>query len=430
MTFSDLSALWRGARARSDAWSGDQREELRLSALMASVYAIVGVQLPYFPIWLGARGFSPTEIAAILAAPPAIRIVSTLLSARFSDRSGRHGEMLLVHLFGAALAFAVIGSAHGFGQILAAVCLLAYAQGPINSLADGMILAATQRRSAEGRGTLHFSSVRGFGSVAILAVTLGGGLIAGALPSDALIWLLACVALVAALSALVAVRGLESVSRANHRPRPEKLARPWLVGAVVAAAALILTSHALILGFASLHWKAQGLGETFVSLAWVAGLVTEVAFFLLAGRWFGGERNAALHLALGGAAAIARWLYMATDPGALGVLVAQALHGLSCAAVQLGPAYLLARLAGPSRLAQAQGWLAVSYAAGLSLTTLACGPLYTRYGEASYLFMAAMAAVGLALAVVVMRRMGAGGDGAGCIPPQARVQAAEEALSG
>jgi len=403
MTLTDLSALWRRNLSPPDAAIEDRREELRLSALMASVYAIVGVQLPFFPVWLGARGLSATEIAAILATPPALRIVSTLLSTRLGDRSGRHGAFLLGHLFAVALVFAGMRLLSGFWPLLAAVGLLAFAQGPINSLADGMILGAIRRRSAEGRGTLHYSFVRGWGSFAILAVMLAGGPVAAVLPSDALIFLLAGVAALAALGALAAVNGLRAVQAPSQQSRAEALARPGLVVLVICAAALILASHALSFGFAALHWKANGFSETFLSLAWVAAVATEVGFFLLAGRWFGGERKAALHLTVAGAAAVLRWLIMASDPAAAGILATQALHGLTCAAAQLGPAYLLAKLAGPSRLAQAQGWLAVAYSAIQALTTLACGPVYALYGERSYFAMAAMGAAGLGLALVVMR---------------------------
>ena len=57
----------------------DRREEWRLSALMAAIYAIVGVQLPFFPLWLHSRGLGADEIAAILSAPPLLRILTMLL---------------------------------------------------------------------------------------------------------------------------------------------------------------------------------------------------------------------------------------------------------------------------------------------------------------------------------------------------------------
>jgi len=399
LTLAELTAFWRSARR-----SADRSDELRLCAVMASVYAIVGVQLPFLPIWLGARGFDATEIAALLAAPPAIRIFSTLVSSRIADRWRRHGAVLVVHLFGSALAFALLGLTCGFLATLAAIALLAMAQGPVNSLADGMVLGEARQRRLEGRGTLHYSFIRGFGSLAILVVLLASGPVAAAIPNGALIWLIGGVALAAAISAFLATSGLAGAGARRETDVAEQpLEKPVLVAIVVAAATLILVSQALSLGFASLHWKAKGFDDGFVSLGWSAALLTEVAFFFLAARWFGGERNAALHLSLSGAAAVARWLWMASDPGALGILSAQAMHGLTCGAAQLGPAYLLARLAGPTRLAQAQGWLAAAYAAGLSLTTLACGPLYSRYGESSYLAMAAMAASGFVLSLAVKR---------------------------
>jgi len=383
----------------SDQQTADRREELRLSCLTAAIYAVVGVQLPFFPIWLNSRGLSAGEIGAILAAPPAIRILSTLIASRRADRTGRHAAILVSYAAAAGAAYALLGFLHGFLPILLGVLLLVFAQGPVGILADGIILGAAQRRSAAGRGLLHYSFVRGWGSVSILFFMLTSGPIANMLPNSALVWLLTGVSFAAAGAAFLALRGLGGGERHERATAPaEKLARPALIATVILAAALIQSSHAFVGAFGSLHWKAIGHDENFVSLAWSASLVTEVAFFLMAGRWFGGESRALTFLLAGGVAAIIRWFMMAGDPGTFGIFAAQALHGVSCAAVQLGPAYLLAQLCGSSRIAQAQGWLAAANAATVSAATFGSGLLYERYGESGYLGMAAMAAVGLALA--------------------------------
>ncbi len=389
----------------------DQREEWRLSALTASIYAIVGVQLPFFPLWLHSRELGADEIAAILSAPPLLRILTMLLASRRADRDGRHGEFLVGFALCAGLAYGLTGLAKGFAAILATVALVALAQGPINILADGIILGAAARRRALNRPLLHYSFVRGWGSVSILFFLLASGPVARALPNAALAWLLCGVSLAAAACAFIALRGVGgSGAAAKARAPIGEIARPGLAALTIAAAALIQASHAMVFAFGALHWKASGHDETFVSLAWSAGLITEVGFFLLAGRWFGGEGRAATHIALGGAAAALRWLLMAGDPGTVGIFAAQALHGLSCAAVQLGPAYLLARLVGAGRYAQAQAWLSASVAAGLSLATLACGPLQTSFGERGYLVMAALATLGLVLALGLGRALRRAGD--------------------
>ena len=162
----------------------------------------------------------------------------------------------------------------------------------------------------------------------------------------------------------------------------------------------------MVNAFGALHWKAQGHGDTFVAMSWAAALVTEVAAFLMAGRWFGGESRAVTFLVVGGVGAVLRWALMAADPGPIGIFLAQALHGASCAAVQIGPAYLLAELGGKDRQAQAQAWLAAAIAGGNCLLTLWAGSLYASAGEKGYLAMALVAAIGLALALSLGRFAG------------------------
>jgi MFS transporter, PPP family, 3-phenylpropionic acid transporter len=382
-----------------DQHAQDRHEELRLSFVMAAVYAVVGVQLPFLPLWLHSRGLSALEIGAVLGAPPAFRTLSTLFASRRADRTGRHAPMLIGFLAAEGLAYGLLGLLDGFLPILAGALLLALAQGPLYALGDGIILGAAHRRSASGRAQLHYSFVRGWGSVSILVFMLASGPIAGVIPNSALVWLLTGLAFAAAATAFFALLGLGGGER-REAPKapPEKLARPLLVVTIIVATAMIQSSHAMVNSFGSLHWKESGHGEAFVSLAWSTALVTEAGFFLMAGRWFGGESRALSFLLAGGVAALLRWTTMASDPDAFGIIAAQALHGVSCAAVQLGPAYLLASLCGPGRFAQAQGWLGAANAAATSLATFSSGLLYQHIGQQGYLGMAALAGLGLVLA--------------------------------
>lgn len=389
------------ARTRSPV--SDGHAELRLSLLSAAIYAFVGVQLPFFSIWLASRGLDASAIAAILAVPPIIRIGSTLVASRRADRVGDHGPLLVACAAAAAAAYAVMGLVDGFVAILVAVATLAFVQGPIGPLADGITFGEARRRRENGLPQLHYSWVRGWGSVSILVFLMASGPIAGRLASENIIWLLTGVAAFAALASFASLAGLGGRSAAQRSPVSPPIGQPTLVMLVIAAATLIQCSHSLVNTFGSLHWKAQGHGETFVSFAWVAALVTEVAVFLMAGRWFGGETRAASYLVAGGIGAILRWALMATDPNPVGIFVAQGFHGLSCAAVQLGPAYLLAQLGGTHRAAQSQAWLAAAVAGGSSLATFLCGPLYARMGERGYLAMATLAVAGLVLAMLVGR---------------------------
>jgi len=381
------------------------RAEARLSGLMAAIYAIIGVQLPFFTLWLAARGLSAREIAAVMAAAPLIRIVSTLVASREGDRHGAHGAILVGCLAAVTAAFAVMGALHGFWSIFAAVALLAAAQGPTGVLADGIILAEARRRQERATKALDYAAVRGWGSASILFFMLIAGPIAAIVANDDLVWLHMVVAGLATAAAFGALRGFEGPAAGGRMAQGAPREALTMIGLTIAATVLIQCSHGFVNAFGPLLWKASGHDENFVALAWAAALVTEIGFFFAAGRWLGGARNAFLFLVLGGIAATLRWLWMASDPGTLGLYAAQALHGVSCAAVQLGPAYLLAELFGRERIAQSQGWLAAGNAAGSALAVYASGPLYESFGVRGYLGMAALSAAGLALtAVIALRR--------------------------
>jgi len=375
------------------------RTELQLCCLFAAVFAINGVHLPFFPLWLTAKGVTPGEIAILVALLPALRVVSTLVAARHGDRRGNYGALVVAFGLGVVSCYAAMGWVDGYAQIFLCVLALGCAQGPITVLVDGITLGEARRRRETGDAALHYSFVRGWGSASILASMILGGAVAAAIPNSALIWLLFAVAAGAVVASSLALRGLPSASAPPRRHAPEPLARPVLVALVIASAALTVSSHGFSFAFGALHWKQNGWGESFVSLSWAAALVTESVFFLGAGRWFGGERRAMAFLAAAGAGGALRWLWMAFDPGAAGVIGAQLLHAFSMAAAQLGPAYLLSGLCGRERLAQAQGWFAAACSIGLSLATLASGPLRASFGEKGYFVMAAIAGVGFALAL-------------------------------
>jgi MFS transporter, PPP family, 3-phenylpropionic acid transporter len=198
-----------------------------------------------------------------------------------------------------------------------------------------------------------------------------------------------------------------------HAPEPKETARPrgrglGLLIVVIAAAALIQASHALLNTFGSLHWAREGHSSAFIGAAWALGVVCETALFAFVGRWVAGPDRAAGLLALGGVAAVLRWLVMASDPGSVLLALAQAGHGFSFAATHTGSMFLIFELAPNAMRARAQGWLTAAIAGVSAIVVTVSGPLYAGAGEIAYLAMAGLAGGGVALAVFVgvRRRMG------------------------
>ena len=45
-----------------------------------------GIQLPFFPVWLKAKGLDPGMIGVVLAAPMVVRMIAIPVAARAADR--------------------------------------------------------------------------------------------------------------------------------------------------------------------------------------------------------------------------------------------------------------------------------------------------------------------------------------------------------
>ncbi|MBV9064942.1 MAG: MFS transporter, partial [Methylobacteriaceae bacterium] len=278
--------------------------ELRLSFLTASVYATIGIHLPFFPIWLAWRGLSGREIAAIAAVPPLIRLVANLVLPPRADRSGDIPGMLTFCALGATCAYGSMGLMDGFWLILAAVAALAFAQGPVIPLADALILNEMRRRARAGLAALDYARVRGWGSASVLIMMIVGGQIVGLLPREAIVWLLAGTALITTLIARQCARRLPRIRPdAPSAPnRGGRIPHGLAIALFALAAALIQASHALLYVFASLQWRSEGIGDGYIGLLWAAGVATETVFFLLLGPRLG-DSHALVLLLTGGSVA-------------------------------------------------------------------------------------------------------------------------------
>ena len=371
----------------------------RLAGLNLLIFAPVGVQLPFTSLWYASIGFGAEAIALIQGATPIARFVSNLVIPPIADRRGNAARLLAACAIGATIFFCAAGLYPKFWFVFACVVAAVFAQGPMVALGDSMVLREARRRVVEGDRPLDYGAIRGIGSISVLLLMIVSGWFVGLLPPDMMIFIIAFViaATVPGILALApptppAVKHAAAWSR-------EKIARPGLVALVVSGAALIQASHAMVYTFGSIAFRQQGFSDVMIGLLWAAGVLTEVAFFVLSSR-FGGAARAYAFLLAGGGFAVLRWLMMTTSLP-LGVLfLAQAMHAATFAATHLGAVFALTRLVGESRRAQAQGWISGVNALIYAAVTIGSGEMWGRYGVAGYYGMAAVAAAGVVLVAI------------------------------
>jgi MFS transporter, PPP family, 3-phenylpropionic acid transporter len=386
---------------------GERLLALKGSALFAAVFFAAGIGLPYFPVWLGARGLSPAEIGLVLAIPPLTRIFAAPALSALADRTGRPVDVLAACWIAGACVYAAMSVAGGLVAILLLVTLVSILTAPGSALADAMTSEAA-RRHAE----FSYANVRIWGSVAFIAGNLIGGFALERTGPGSLVALMSA-GLALGAAAIWCMRGTASFTLPRPEPaQPDVAAEPdnpsaWPLAAVIIILALLNASHAMFYGFATIAWTANGIEPWLLGPIWSAGVIAEIVLFraVASRRW--GVRAAMLALALATAIAFLRWTVSVLPLSAGWLMLLQLTHAATFGLAHMAGIALLAAFSWQGARARAQGY-AVSFGGlVMALASLPCGWLYAHYGDKAYLAMnvlVAGAGLGLVCLHIMLRR--------------------------
>jgi PPP family 3-phenylpropionic acid transporter len=374
----------------------------RLAVFYAALFALTGVQLPFFPVWLKAKGLDPALIGLVLAFPMVARIVAVPVATRAADRRDAIRATLVTTSLASLAGYALLGFAEGDTAVLVAFALVSLVFTPVMPLAETYALRGL---AARGRA---YGPVRLWGSAAFIAGTFAAGFVADLLPARDLIWLIvaasAGLALAATVLAPLAISPWETSGREVGR---RGLLRDPSFIAVVTAASLIQASHAVYYGFSALAWRADGFSGAAIAALWALGVIAEIALFAVQGRLPPLFQPTVL-LFIGGVGAAVRWAAMAVNPPAAVLPLLQVLHALSFGATHLGALTYIARHAPVGQAATAQGYLSIALGLAMAGSIAVSGWLFDTFNARAYAAMALLAVAG-GVCVLVTRRGGIAG---------------------
>jgi PPP family 3-phenylpropionic acid transporter len=381
----------------------------RFALLFAAQFAAIGVMMPFFPAVLREHGLSATQVAMVLAAGSAVRLLAAPAIGRGADGWGqpRHVLVLAALLAGiVSCGFALVprGGPEGrdaFAALLLLALLHSLCLAPVVPLSDALALGASRRLGFD------YGRVRSAGSASYILAAVAAGQAVALWGTVAVIWFYAgFLALTALAAARLAPepaearggggRGGEGGFRAPFRDP----GFPWLLP----LSALIQGSHALYYGFATIHWQAAGLSPGTIGLLWGEGVVAEVALFLW-GRPIADRLGPAGLALLAAGCGVLRWSVTAETTWLPALATVQLLHAVTFGAQHLAAMRVLAGLpAGQAATAQTlHASLGVGLASGL--LTFASGPLYARFGGGAFWAMAALCALALPVALGLRRAL-------------------------
>jgi PPP family 3-phenylpropionic acid transporter len=358
----------------------------QLAGFYAAYFAVIGLLLPFWSVWLSSRGLDAVEVGLVLAAGQWARVPAGPWFGALADRRGI-GRVMLSLAAAGLVGYAAFGAASRVWMFVVLGAVVGVAFQSVIPLGESLTLRTVARLR------LDYGRLRLWGSLAFIATSVGGGQVLAVFGVG---WALPLIVGFTALTALAVAR-LPALPRAvepaRRGDRRAVLARPTFV-LFLATAAAISASHAAYYGFASLHWTAAGHSPRAVGLLFAEGVIAEIAVF-----WFGSRLTVRfapstllLFAAVGGGV---RWTALATTTAAPLLALAQPLHGLSFAAMHLGAMSFLSRRV-PERLAAtAQSvYAVVAGAVALGSAVPVCGWLFETEGAAAFRFAARLAAAG------------------------------------
>lgn len=374
---------------------------VRMWLFFGGYFLVGGITLPFFPVWLDARGLSDVEIAQVIAIPTLVRVFLTPFAGAYADRARNRRFAVITFTVPAVVAFLFAYPATGFLPLLLTTGVAYVVWGLAMPPAEALALTGVRRYG------LDYGRMRMMGSVSFIVANIASGILLTLLWPDAIyFFLLFALATSAAVSFALPVtppdlRALDDAARPDTRPSRAVLGNRGFV-LLVLAVGFIQGSHAMLYSFGSIEWTSLGYTGVEIGFFWAFALVCEIALFAW-GKPLLARFGAHGLLIVGAVATILRWSLFPIVPavGFFGFALLQMLHGLTFGATYLGTQQLIARLVPERMTASAQGIFAMATGLMIAGATSISGPIYAAWGINGFLAMVPIAGLGLALLIAV-----------------------------
>lgn len=375
--------------------------ELRAALYHFTVFGATGVASVYLGIWLANRGISPDEIGIINAAPPLLMLLVNQLIGRIADRAPDWRGVIIVLSAIAGIAPIGLFFLSGFWGILLVWTMCMSASLSLVPIIDAATLRMTQRRGTS------FSSVRAWGTVGYMAVSLAVGPVLGWLGDAAFVPLFVALALLRLLFAFQLPRFREGEDRSATAPRRgatrfRQVLKPWFVLTLLGVA-LLYSTHGGLSAYGALLWTEQGISPGLIGVLIAVMAASEAATMFVWNRLK--LKVSARHIIIFAClVGVVRWVAMAFAPPLWVLFLLQLLHSITFAVGYLGGVYFIANWTADDIAAEAQGFSYVLQQAVTVALILGMGWCVAAFGHAGWLLAAGFALVG-ALCVLVSLRL-------------------------
>jgi PPP family 3-phenylpropionic acid transporter len=369
-----------------------RRAGARIALAFVGVFFLLGIQIPYFPVWLRSRGLSAAEIGIILSLGPWMRVVANPAVGRLADRTGAR-RIAVVLGCGLVAAYIAFRWADAFVVFVVLSALVGATFSPLIPLTDALAV----RLAAAGR--TDYGRIRRWGSAAFIAATLAGGYLLEGRPESYILWTLIAAAGFIIVSVQLLPRGRPEIAQSTERPGRPLLRRGtfWLF---LVTAFFLHTSHAVLYAFGTPYWRDLGIEESTIGWLWTIGVVAEIALFTVAPSVLR-RLSPPMLLMVAGLGGMIRWPVLASSASLPVLFAVQMLHAATFAAMHLGAMEFIKARVEPLYTARATTMYSATSGVALGLGLPLAGVLFESMSGSAYYVMGVTSLLGLGLAVAL-----------------------------
>ena len=359
----------------------------RLGLIYFSMFAFIGIHMPFWPVWLKSKGISPFGIAVLTALSFALKIIFTPLVSKLVDRTGQRRNAVIILSLGLFSGFLVFFKIDGFLPIFLLTVLSFACWSPIMSLAES-ITTVTAKESG-----FDYGKIRLWGSVGFMVVAIFSGKLLNQFGESSILWFICGAAgLLLTASCLLPQTKISLVKNKNVSAAAFFKSK-WFVIFLIAAT-LIQGSHAAYYTFGSIYWRTEGLSDQIIGALWGSSVAMELLVFAF-GQPLLSRLGPVNVIILGGASAALRWSVIGSTGSVLWLLLAQCLHALSFGACHFAAMRIITDKVDATLSSTAQGiYSAFSMGIGMGVFVLISGPMYASLLGVTFYVMSAVAILG------------------------------------
>lgn len=352
----------------------------RIRAFYAAYFAAMGLVLPYFPVYLDARGLDAAAIGVMTGLVALAKVIAPpWIGHRLDQHPAEVTHRFIILASWCAAIFAIaIGWSFNIWLLAGIVLLFGIFWAAVLPLTDGLSISIAEHADSD------YGQLRVWGSIGFVIASLAGGAWLAGRHIDLFPLLLG---LLMVMLALVS-RGfptLESHAEQDRGGSPF----PDIFYLLLALGFMMQLSHGAYYGFFSLYLADAGYSGWQIGIYWVIGVAAEI---ILMWRWTRQIQSLSPRLIFSICLALAaiRWLGMAITDEPVTLALLQLLHAASFAAFHVAAIAWVRRLAPTGRHAAAQGlFSATGFGLGSTVGIMAAGVIVEAFGYATAFYLCA-----------------------------------------